>query len=105
MEMADALMYLKHKSRLYVTDRCLGADSNYALPIRTVTCHALTSLFTHNMFRPIREKIEQSVFHGKQFTLVVVPYVKLKHERYKGRLRKKSDGTTIEEEITAQCPA
>jgi phosphoenolpyruvate carboxykinase (ATP) len=96
MEMADALMYLKHKSRLYVTDRCLGADSNYALPIRTVTCHALTSLFTHNMFRPIREKIEQSVFHGKQFTLVVVPYVKLKHERYKGRLRKKSDGTTTD---------
>ncbi|MFO7674700.1 MAG: phosphoenolpyruvate carboxykinase (ATP) [bacterium] len=53
MVLDDALGTLAAKPRLYVTDRCLGADPAYALPIRTVTDRALTALFTDNMFRPL----------------------------------------------------
>jgi len=88
MVMEDALEFLSGKPELYVTDKCLGADSSYALPVRTITDQALTALFTDNMFRPVPDDISGSVFADKPFTLVVVPYNKLNPERYAGRLRK-----------------
>ena len=83
----DALQTLGRKRRLYVTDRSLGADPGYALPVRTVTDRALTALFTDNMFRPIPADIGNSCFARRPFTLIVLPFDKLDPARYEGRLR------------------
>ncbi|MFQ6118145.1 MAG: phosphoenolpyruvate carboxykinase (ATP), partial [Candidatus Bipolaricaulia bacterium] len=83
----DALETLKKKSRLYLTDRVVGADASYALPVRTVTDRALTALFTDNMFRPVPQDIGTSMFAERPFTLIALPYDKLDPERYRGRLR------------------
>lgn len=90
----DALKIMAGKPRLYVTDRVIGADTSYALPVRVVTDWALAALFTDNMFRLVPPDIERSVFAGRGFTLLVVPYDKLDRSRYEGRLRKMPDGQT-----------
>ena len=90
----DALTVLWKKPRVYVTDRVIGADPKYAMPVCTVTDYALTSLFTMNMFRPVPAKIEKSIFVDKPFTLLVAPYDKIDVSRYEGKLRKLADGTT-----------
>jgi len=94
MVLKDAFTVLTHKARMYVTDRVLGADSSYALPVKTITDRALTALFTDNMFRPIPEDITNSVFSDKEFLLIALPFNKLSKTKYKGRLRKKSNGKT-----------
>ena len=92
MLFSDAVEVLSKKSDLYVTDRVLGADSAYALPVKTVTDQALTALFTDNMFRPIPDDIEKSFFSDREFTLLALPYDKLDRDRYQGRLRNLADG-------------
>ncbi len=87
MVVEDAFSCLAGKDRIYVTDRVLGADSSYALPVRTVTASALTALFTDNMFRPVPQDVERSVFADRPFTVLVLPYDKLDPKRYEGRLR------------------
>ena len=94
MIVEDALAALGGKERLYVTDRALVADSSYAMPIRTVSYWALTALFTDNVFRPMPSNIEESIFHGRGFTLLVAPYDKLDRARYAGRLRTMPGGKT-----------
>ncbi|MEA2102191.1 MAG: phosphoenolpyruvate carboxykinase (ATP) [Thermodesulfobacteriota bacterium] len=83
----DAAAVLEKKDQVYVTDRVLGANSSYALPVKTISDNPLTALFTDNMFRQVPEDIEKSVFFSTPFTLLVVPYDKLSSSRYKGRLR------------------
>jgi phosphoenolpyruvate carboxykinase (ATP) len=90
----DALDCLSQKQRVYVTDRAVGADPAYALPVKTVTDKAITSLFTDNMFRPVPDNLHESVFSEKPFTLVVLPYDKLNPDKYDGRLRKLPNGRT-----------
>ena len=90
MVLEDAFATFQTKERIYVTDRILGADLSYSLPVRTVTDRALTALFTDNMFRPAPEDLSQSVFAKHPFTLLVLPYDKLDPKRYKGRLRSDS---------------
>jgi phosphoenolpyruvate carboxykinase (ATP) len=90
----DAVKALFRKPRLFVTDRVVGADTSYALPVRVVTDRALTALFTDNMFRPVPDDIDRSIFAGRGFTLLVCPYDKLDRTRYEGRLRKLPDGRT-----------
>ena len=87
MVIEDALATLNRKERLYLTDRVLGADSAYALPVKTITDQALTGLFTDNMFRRIPADIARSVFADRPFTMLVLPYDKLDPKRYEGRLR------------------
>ncbi|MCK4831677.1 MAG: phosphoenolpyruvate carboxykinase (ATP), partial [Anaerolineales bacterium] len=94
MIMDDALGALAGKKRLYVTDRVLGANSQYALPVKTVTDCALAALFTDNMFRSVPQDIGRSVFAHRGFTLVAVPFDKLDRVKYEGRLRKLGDGRT-----------
>ncbi len=94
MAMADALDMIAEKDRIYVTDRVIGADPAYALPVRAVTDQALTALFTDNMFRPVPEELNRSIFADNPFNLIVVPYDKLDPERYAGRLRVLPDGKT-----------
>ncbi len=90
----DALKTLFRKPRLFVTDRVVGADTSYALPVRVVTDRALTALFTDNMFRPVPEDIARSIFADRGFTLLVCPWDKLDPARYEGRLRRLPDGRT-----------
>jgi len=90
----DGLETLTGKPRLYVTDRVVSADASYALPVRVVTDQALTVLFTDNMFRPVPDDIQRSIFARRGFTLLALPYDKLDRARYEGRLRKLPDGKT-----------
>ncbi|MCK4288404.1 MAG: phosphoenolpyruvate carboxykinase (ATP), partial [Bacteroidales bacterium] len=94
MVFEDALDFLADKEKVYVTDRVLGADVKYALPVKVITDHALSSLFTDNMFRTIPENIEKSVFYNDEFYLLSLPYDKLDASKYEGRLRKLPNGKT-----------
>ena len=93
MILEDALNLVRGKERLYVTDRVVGADSRYALPVRTVSDHAKTALFTATMFRPVPRDIGRSIYHDQPFTLLALPADKLDKLRYAGKLRKLADGT------------
>ncbi|HNS16430.1 MAG TPA: phosphoenolpyruvate carboxykinase (ATP) [Bacteroidales bacterium] len=90
----DALSILARKPQIYVTDRVVGADSTYALPVRVATSDALQALFSDNMFRPVPADINRSIFKDRGFYLVQMPYDKLDSARYEGRLRKMPDGKT-----------
>ncbi len=83
----DGLEVLGRVKGIYITDRVVGADSRYALPVRVVTDKPLSVLFTDNMFRPVPDDIHRSVFHRKPYTLVVLPEHKLDQLRYSGKLR------------------
>ncbi|MBN1999602.1 phosphoenolpyruvate carboxykinase (ATP) [candidate division KSB1 bacterium] len=93
---ADALDVLKEKDEIFVTNRVVGANSKYALPIKTITSSSLVALFTINMFRPVPEDIHQSVFSERGFILLSLPYDKLNSEKYKGRLRQLPNGKTTD---------
>ena len=88
MVLEDCLMTLETTDRVYVTDRLVGADPAYALPVHTVGDKALSALFIDNMFRPWSDAaVASSCFSRRHFTLISLPYHKLDPERYKGRLR------------------
>ncbi|MEA2104097.1 MAG: phosphoenolpyruvate carboxykinase (ATP) [Candidatus Cloacimonadota bacterium] len=90
----DALKTISEKEKIYITDRVIGADSSYALPTKTISDQALSVLFTDNMFRPVPEDIEKSIFADRPFTLIALPYDKLDRAKYEGKLRKTKDGLT-----------
>jgi phosphoenolpyruvate carboxykinase (ATP) len=90
----DALAILGKKEKIYETDRVTGADSSYALPVKVVTDKALHSLFVDNMFRPIPEDINKSIFYQNGYQLLALPYDKLDGKKYEGRLRKMPNGST-----------
>jgi phosphoenolpyruvate carboxykinase (ATP) len=94
MVVDDTLDVFSRETRLYITDRVVGADSSYAMPVRVVTDWASAALFTDNMFRPVPADIARSIFAQRGFTLLVAPYRKLDRARYAGRLRKVADGRT-----------
>lgn len=94
MVLEDAQKLLKKKKKIYTTDRVIGADPSSSLPVKTITDHALTALFTDNMFRPVPENIEDSIFYERPFTLIALPYNKLNRKRFRGRLRKLPNGET-----------
>lgn len=94
MVFQDALDTFKSKTKLYVLNRVVGADSSYALPVFTVTDNPLSAAFVDNMFRPVPGDIDQSIFSAKPFTLLALPYDELEPERYNGRLRKLPNGET-----------
>ncbi len=87
MLLEDALKTLAGKKQLYAMDRVVGADSNWALPVKLVTDMAMIALFSETMFRPRPPDLDRSVFSKRPFTLLVCPCDKLDRERYKGRLR------------------
>ena len=87
MMVDDALETLGKSSKVYTTDRVIGADTNYALPVKTVSNFALASLFTDNMFRPVPKELGKSIFADKEFTILVCPYDKFDPKRYEGRVR------------------
>lgn len=90
----DAMSFVSKLEKVYETDRVIGADSNYALPVKVVTNRAAHTLFMDNMFRAIPQDIEKSCFADKGFLLISLPYHKLDGSKYEGRLRKMPNGTT-----------
>ncbi|UCC92132.1 MAG: phosphoenolpyruvate carboxykinase (ATP) [Candidatus Aenigmatarchaeota archaeon] len=90
----DALKTLESRKTIYVTERVLGADVSYSLPVKVVTYYALTSLFTYNMFRPVPNDLRKSVFADKGFVLLALPYDKLDPKKYEGKLREVKPGKT-----------
>ena len=78
----DALEVIKNKEKIYITNRVVGADSSYALPVRTITDNAVAALFTDNMFRPTPDDISKSVFNNGGFTLITLPDNYVDHEKY-----------------------
>ncbi|MDF1563947.1 MAG: phosphoenolpyruvate carboxykinase (ATP) [Deltaproteobacteria bacterium] len=91
---ADAMAVLAKKDKLFVTERAVGADPAYALPLKMVTDRATHSLFGLNMFRELPEGIEESCFADEPFTLVSLPYDRIDSKKYEGRLRKLPNGET-----------
>ncbi len=88
MLVEDALATLAGSGRIYVTDRVVGANPSYALPVHTVADWALSALFTDNVFRPWSdETATRTCFRDRHFTLLALPYHKLDPARYEGRLR------------------
>ncbi len=83
----DAIKTLSEKSELFITDRVIGADPAWCLPVKTVSDKALTALFTDNMFREKTDKCADSIFAEKPFYLIALPYDKLDPKRYEGKLR------------------
>lgn len=90
----EAIGYLGATDRLYVTDRVIGADSSYAMPVKVITYRALHTLFIDNMFRPVPGDIDRSCFADSGFYLLSLPYHKLDASRYEGKLRKLPNGKT-----------
>ncbi len=84
----DALARLATKPRLYQLDRVIGADAQYALPLRVITDRALHALFCDNMFLPLPPDINRSIFAQTPFILIALPYDRLDSEKYSGRLRR-----------------
>lgn len=90
----DALQFIQEKETIYTTDRVIGADSKYALPVKTITDKALSQVFIDNMFRPVPEDIEKSVFINDEFHLIALPNNNLNKEKYKGLVRDLPNGET-----------
>lgn len=90
----DALAIIGKLDKVYETDRVIGADSNYALPVKVVTNRAAHTVFIDNMFRPVPSDIGKSCFAEKGFLLIALPYHKLDGSKYDGRLRKMPNGNT-----------
>jgi len=88
----DAIEVLAKKKKIYELDRVVGADSNYALPVKIVSDRALTVIFADNMFRPVPNDIKQSVFANAGFTLLVLPYDKVENKLYRQSVQKRGEG-------------
>ena len=90
----DAIKILS-KDKIFISDRAVGADVSYAMPIKTITNFPLVTLFSYNMFREISKDITKSIFKNREFTLLALPYDKLDSKRYKNKLRRlRSTGKT-----------
>ena len=94
MAFGDAIKFMKEETELTVTNRVIGADSSYALPVKTITNFSLSALLTYNMFRPVPADIDKSIFSDKEFTVIVLPYKKLNSKKYENKLRKLENGKT-----------
>ena len=90
----DTIEELSKSKDMFEIDRVVGADSAYALPVKTITNKALAALFADNMFRPIPKDINKSVFAETPFTLLAIPDQKINPEKYKNLLRTFDNGET-----------
>ncbi len=90
----DALAMLKGKKTVFTTDRVIGADSKYALPVKTICDKALSQVFIDNMFREVPSDMEKSVFANDEFFLIALPNDRLNKDRYKGLVRDLPNGET-----------
>jgi phosphoenolpyruvate carboxykinase (ATP) len=66
--------YIQNKD-LFIQDAYVGADRNFAIPIRMITEDAWQNLFVQNMFINLKTK-EEFANHLPEFTLIAVPSFK-----------------------------
>ncbi len=92
----DAMDMMSKHNRIYVNDRVIGADSEYALPVKVITSQALTSVFVDNMFRSVPEDLHKSCFSDKPFFLIALPFNKLDQSKYEWKLRKLPNGKSTD---------
>ena len=71
----DAMAVLAGKETILITEKVVGAESSYALPVRTITDRANIAIFAENMFRPIPDDIDTSIYADK-------PFLKIDYLRY-----------------------
>lgn len=95
----DAIDKICRQERIYVNNRVIGADSEFALPVKLITSEALTSVFADNMFRPVPNDLEKSVFSDKPFYLIALPFEKLDTIKYEWKLRKLPNGKTTDKVV------
>jgi len=91
---ADALKTIENKETVFTTTRVIGADAKYALPVKTISDKALNQVFIDNMFRPVPEDIQKSIFADQEFQLIALPNDELDKDRYKGLVRDLPNGET-----------
>lgn len=94
MVMDDLILSLEHRDRLYVLDKVIGADPEYAMPVCAIMDNPLGGLFVDNMFREPAPDMHRSCFADRPFFILVNQYGKLDPERYEGILRRLPDGST-----------
>jgi len=90
----DALKTIQCKETIFTTTRVIGADAKYALPVKTISDKALNQVFIDNMFRPVPEDIQESIFANQEFQLIALPNDELDKDRYKGLVRDLPNGET-----------
>ncbi|RZT95684.1 phosphoenolpyruvate carboxykinase (ATP) [Ancylomarina subtilis] len=90
----DALKTIQSKQTVFTTTRVIGADAKYALPVKTISDKALNQVFIDNMFRPVPEDIQKSIFADQEFQLIALPNDELDKDRYKGLVRDLPNGET-----------
>jgi len=83
----DAIKIIKQSPKIYETNRSLGADSKYALPVKLVSNSSVSALFTYNVFRDMPEDISKSVFFEDGFTILVLPKNKVDEDKYKDKIK------------------
>ena len=90
----DALKMLDEKKTLFTSDKVIGADSKYALPVKTICDKALDQVFIDNMFRKIPTDLKKSKFANDEFLLIALPNDRLDKNRYKSLVRDLPNGET-----------
>jgi len=90
----DALKMLEKTETLFTSNRVIGADSKFALPVKTISDKALDQVFVDNMFRKIPSDLEKSIFADDEFLLIALPKNRLDKDRYKGLVRNLPNGET-----------
>jgi len=78
----DAINLIPSKERIYITNRMVGTQTKYALPIKVITSRAIAALFTDNMFPNVPKDVKESLFSDHEFTLLVLPYDKIDSKKY-----------------------
>jgi len=82
---------LGKKSDVFVAHHQVGADSRYALPVRTISDRTLSVLFADNMFRAVDPTLAASVLADKNFDLLVLPWDRIDP----GTLRPDGDAAVV----------
>jgi len=82
----DALTVLSEKQEIFVLERSVGQDPQYALGVQFLTDSPLSALFADNMFCPPAETTDV-------FTLIVLPYEQVDALRYHTKLREENGST------------
>ncbi|MBI4250205.1 phosphoenolpyruvate carboxykinase (ATP) [Candidatus Uhrbacteria bacterium] len=83
----EACAACERAPRMYEITRCLSAESSYTLPITIVSDRAVPMIFSDTMFRAVPPDSGKSIFANAGFTILVLPYEKVKSGSGKDELR------------------
>ncbi len=76
----DVTAALDLKDRIYVLNRSIGADPEYAMPVCAVMHNVLAGPFTDNMFRPLPPDVGESCFSDSPFYVLISQFDKIDYE-------------------------